>query len=54
MIYRQNPVRRVEDKVMEGETITNFEVTVTTEEEWEIHIKEHQTRSEEELKEKER
>ena len=47
-------VRRVEDKVMEGETITDFEVIVRTEEEWEIHIKEHQTRLEEELKEKER
>ena len=36
-------VRRVEDKILEGATFT-FEVIVTTEENWENHLKEHRTR----------
>ena len=47
-------IRRVEDKVWEGETLTDFDIIVTTEEEWEVHLREHQTKLEEEMKEKER
>ena len=47
-------IRRVEDKVWEGDTLTDFEIIVTTEEEWEVHLREHQTKLEEEMKEKER
>ena len=47
-------IRTIENKIIEGETIRNFEIIETSKEEWENHINEHKKKLEEEQEEREK